>query len=91
MPDVDTALAHFRRARAHLDLAEAALEAPDPGPAKVLAVVAGEMTLGAIVKATGLTMTAAAQACSRLARRGELQRVRHGVYAPKAGAGEGSP
>lgn len=91
MPDVDSALAHFRQAREHMKKAEEALLAEDPAAKKVLDAVTGEMTLGAIVKATDLTKTAAAQACSRLTRSGAIRRVRHGVYAPKAGAGEGSP
>lgn len=91
MPDVETALQHFRAARAHIEKAEAALTAPDPAARKVLDVVQGERTLATIVQATGLSHDAAAQACSRLVRRGELRRVRRGVYALPKGAGEGRP
>lgn len=89
MPDVDTALRHFRKARQHIDAAEAALRADDPTARKVLDAVAGETPLVAIQRATGLNYDAAAKACSRLVRRGDLRRVRLGVYARPSGAGEG--
>ena len=91
MADVYAALAHFRKAREHIEKAEAALTSPDPAGRRVLDVVTGEMTLAGIVKATGLQHETVAQACSRLVKRGELRRVRHGVYAPRKRAGEGSP
>lgn len=85
MPDINAAKAHFRRAREHIKKAEAALDAPDPATAKVLATVTREMRLAEVIKATGLVEDVAAQACARLVRRGELRRVRTGVYAPTGG------
>lgn len=67
--------------------------APQPAPRSSPAApvwpfviaVTREMRLAEVIKATGLVEDVAAQACARLVRRGELRRVRTGVYAPTGG------